>query len=446
MAELKKISGAGASSYTNTMRRMGVLPPILIGLGTVAVFVGGFGAWATFVPLESAAIAPGVISVQSHRKVIQHLEGGIIAEILVDEGSIVEAGETVIRLDTTQAQIRYELSRNRLQALSARAARLEAERSDLAEIIFPDWLLTDARSPQVERILAQEREVLSTRLATTASQNSILAQRILQLEEEIAGFENEIDAQERQLSLILEETETVQWLVDQGLGTMPRLLALFREAAEIEGDRARNRALIARAQQRIGETRLQVDGLGAQRDAELAEELREAEIDMTDIRERMAAAEDILARTDINTLHAGTVVDLQVFTPGGVISGGQILMEIVPLDDPLIVEAKIAPNDIDVVQPGQEATAYLSAFSRRSTPGFTGHVIQVSADLLVDDRTGAAHYLARIELDENQEGLEGIRLHPGMQAEVMIKTGERTLLQYILEPLTVAMSRALRED
>ncbi|MCZ6603553.1 MAG: HlyD family type I secretion periplasmic adaptor subunit [Alphaproteobacteria bacterium] len=428
------------------LRRMGVIPSMTVGAVFVLAFFGGFGAWAAFAPLDSAAIALGTLAVESRRKTVQHLEGGIVGEILVDEGTVVEAGQPLIRLDTTQARIGYELFLGRHRSAAAQGARLAAERDGLDAIVFPDWLSADASVPNVAAILAGEERIFAARRDAIASAGAILQQRILQLEEEIDGLERQIAAQNRELGYINEEISTVQSLLDEGLATRPRLLALQREGANIDGERARFQAAIARAGQRIGEAQLEIDDLGTAKMNAVVQELRDVETRIADLRERIAAARDVLERTEIVAPVSGTVVGLQVFTSGGVIGPGTVLMEIVPTDDPLIIEARVAPNDIDVVHPGQVANVKFLAFSQRRTPSFTGQVLQVSADLLIDGRSGQAYYLARISIDEDQDGLEELNLYPGMQAEVLIKTGERTAIEYLLEPLTSSMNRALRED
>lgn len=428
------------------LRRMGVIPSMTVGAIFIAVFFGGFGAWAAFAPLDSAAIAVGTLAVESRRKTIQHLEGGIVGEILVDEGSVVTVGEPLIRLDTTQSQIRFELHRGQLRAAVALSARLTAERDGLDGIVFPDWLAADASNPDVAEIMAGEERIFAARRNAIANRVAILGQRVLQLAAEITGLHGQIAAQDRELGYIRDEISTVQSLFDQGLATMPRLLALRREAASIDGERARFDGAIARAEQRIGETQLEIDDLSTSMMNAVVQELRNVQTQIADLGERIAAAEDILERTEIIAPVSGTVVGLQVFTAGGIISPGAPLMDIVPTDDPLIIEARVEPNDIDVVHPGQEARVHFSAFSQRRTPSFTGLVFQISADLLTDENSGQAYYLARITIDEDQDGLDELNLYPGMQVEVMIKTGARTAIDYILEPLTSSMNRALRED
>lgn len=429
------------------LRRMGVLRVVGVGALVVGLFFGGFGAWAALAPLDSAAIAPGVVVVLSQRKTLQHLEGGIVAEILVDEGTKVQAGDVVLRLDATQSRIRLELLEGQLQAAEARAARLAAERDELARIDYPDWLRERAaRDAETANMLAGQDRIFAARQQQLANRKAILEQRVRQLDEEILGLRAEIRTQDRSLKLIEKETVAVRSMVAKGVEPETRLMAIERDAAMLEGARARNRAAIARAEQRIGETRLQVDDLRAGHLTEIVGELREVEDEIADIRDRMAAAEDVLRRTEVIAPVSGVVVNLQVHTTGGVVGPGEALVDLVPGEDELIIEARLQPTDIDVVQPGLSALVRLTAFQQRSTPSFEGIVRQVSADRLVDAQTGEPFYQVRVSLVEGQAGLSELELHPGMPVEVMIRTGERTLFAYLAGPILDSLGRALRED
>jgi len=275
----------------------------------------------------------------------------------------------------------------------------------------------------------------------------VLNQRIAEFKEEIKGLEGEITADDTQLELILEEIAAVEILLEKGLERKPRLLALKRRVAEIEGERSSSRARIARVNQSIGEARLRITELATTRINEVVEQLREVQATLFDVDERLNASRDVLARTEIRAMQAGAIVDLRVHTKGGVIAPGEDLLDIVPGDDLLIIEARIDPKDIDVVSWGLAARVRFTAFSQRNAVPMDGRVISVSADNLVDERTGETYYLARIKLDKDpSEVMPGLRLYPGMQAEVMIVTGSRTALEYIMSPIRNSIGRALRED
>ncbi len=428
---------------------MGIRSSMTAGLVVVAVFVGGFGTWAAVAPLESAAIAPGIIGVSTERRTVQHLEGGIVAEILVADGDQVAAGQTLIVLDDTTPRAALDLLEGQHRSAAALNARLEAERDNRRAIRWPEWLegaaLNDADADAAEVMSTQER-IFRARAVSLANQRAIHQRRIEQLREESAGLEGELAAQDRRRALLAEELEGVRELVERGLEPKPRLLEMERADTEIVGDRVRNQARIASIAQTIDETRLIIDELGNVRLAEVVAELREVETRLSDLRERLAAARDVAERTRVTAPVAGTVMDLQVFTQGGVVAAGQRLMDVVPANDRLIIEARVAPNDIETIALGLAAQVRLTAYSQLGAPRLTGRVIRISADRLADPRTGASWYEARIALDPDQPGLSRLALVPGMPAEVMIVTGARTPIDYLLKPIVDSLGRALREE
>jgi HlyD family type I secretion membrane fusion protein len=303
--------------------------PILAGLAIIAVFFIGFGGWAAIAPLDSAAIAPGLVVVDSSRKTVKHLEGGIVTRIFAREGGDVRAGEILLELDGTQARAQTELLRGRHLAALALQARLIAERDEAREIGLPTALRAAKDEPGAAAILDGQSRIFQARAEALSSQASILRQRTEQFREEIVGLTGQIAAQDLQLKLIGEEMATVEDMLAKGQGLKPRLLALKRLAAEIEGSRSQNRAAIARARQSIGEAELQIAQLRTARINEVVKDLRDTESDLYDIAERRRAAEDVLARTVIRAPMDGTVVGLKVHTPGGVIGAGEALMDIV---------------------------------------------------------------------------------------------------------------------
>ena len=426
---------------------LGIGGSVAVGLFVITLFFGGLGGWATMATLESAAIAPGVVSVASNRKTLQHLEGGIIGEILVRDGDEVVAGQVLFRLDDTQPRATLALLHGQRRAAAALEARLTAERDRDDDVTFPEWLMAEYDDPDVLAVIDGETGIFEARRKTLAGQVAVLGQRIAQFDEEIIGLEGQIGAEDLQLMLIGEEFDAVLVLLGKGLERKPRLLALQRREAEIAGSRSSNVAQIARVKQNIGEARLRISELETPRINEVVEQLRAAQNELFDLAERIHAAEDILRRTAIPATQDGTVVNLQVHTTGGVIAPGAPLLDIVPSDDALIIEARIDPRDIDVVRWGLPARVRLTAFNQRSAVPMNGRVLSVSPDNIIDERTGQAYYLARIKLDKDPAELgNGISLYPGMQAEVMIVTGERTVLDYLLAPITRSINRSLRED
>lgn len=426
---------------------LGAAPTIGVGLLVLFLFFGVFGSWAAFAPLDSAAVASGIVSVDTNRKTVQHLEGGIVGAILVRDGDVVEAGQVLIRLDETQARASYDLLYGRWTSAKALEARLLAERDSKDGITFPAELLDRGQDAEVAELISGQINIFEARISALAGQIAILEQRVAQYAEEIKGLEGEIASQDTQLGLIKQEIDDVTTLYEKGLALKPRLLALQRNFAEIEGERNKNRAQIARARQSIGETRLQMNDLKATQTNEVVQELRDVQTELFDLSERLSAARDVLSRTEIRAPLAGTIVGLKMHTTGGVIVPREPLLNIVPSGDSLLIEARVDPADIDIVKVGLPAQVRITAFSQRDTPPIDGKVIAVSADRLTDERTGQDYYLARVELTGDlQKALKGAPLHPGMQAEVMIVTGARTALDYLFKPITQSMNRALREE
>jgi HlyD family type I secretion membrane fusion protein len=426
---------------------MGIKAPITIGFIIVFLFFGVFMGWAAFAPLGSAAIAPGVVSVESNRKTIQHLEGGIVSEIRVKDGDQVTSGQVLILLDSTQPQASLGLVRGRRVAALAREARLISERDGKKSIKFPDVLLSRSTETNVSDAMTGQQNIFAARRKSQSGQVAILGQRVSQFNEEIRGLKGLIKAEERQITLIADEIEDVSKLVKKGLAQRPRLRALQRNSAEIEGNRSQNRAKIAQARQAIAEAKLQISEITTEHLNEVVQELREVQSELFELEERERASADILKRTDVRAQIDGTVVNLQVHTAGGVIAPGAPILDIVPANERLIVEAQVDPGDIDVVHVGLAAQIRFPAFSQRNTLPVEARVLQVSADSLTDERTGSSYYLTRVAIEDDLEiKLQGAPLYPGMQAEVIILTGERTALDYFLKPILASVNRAFRED
>jgi HlyD family type I secretion membrane fusion protein len=419
----------------------------LLGLAVVFLVTSVFLGWSAWAPLDSAALAPGTVIVESKRKTVKHLEGGIVEKILVQEGDPVAMTQALIVLDETQARARLALLRTRYMLAAALAARLVAERDSLAEVDFPDWLDARRDEPRVLELLHAQRNIFAARRETILSEIAILEQRDTQIAEEIKGLQEEIAAQDKQLVLLAEEIVGVQTLFEKGLMRKPRVLELQRRAAAIEGLRGQNRANIARARQAIGETQLRITNLHKELRNEVVAELRDVQADLLALEEQIRAAEDVLQRTVITAPMDGTVVGLQVHTPGGVIAAGEPLLDIVPSGDRLIIEAQVNPEDIEVVNKGLEARVRLTAFNSRHVAPLQGRVISVSADRLIEEGTRRPYYLARVELAADPAAILGeTPVAPGMSAEVLILTGQRTPLDYFLEPITRSFWRAFRES
>ena len=419
---------------------------IMTGMLTIAIAFGGFGTWAALASLDSAAIAPGVVVVESDRKSIQHLEGGLVREILVRDGDVVERDDLLVRLENTQAKAVYDIVRGELDAARAEVARLIAERDGQEEIAFPDELLARAHVPKIGEALQGQRHLFTARRVSMLGQVAILEQSIAQFRDEIEGLKSEQAAREKQLEILKDELRGLRKLLKQGSVPRNEVLAYERRIAELGGERGRFMANVSRAEQGIGEAKLRISQLEKSTREEVVEKLREIQGRNFGLEERLVAAEDVLGRTEIRAPAAGVVMGMQMHTTGGVVSPGQEILQVVPVGDRLVIEARVNPIDIDDVAVGQQATVRLTAFKLRSTPIVIGTLVNVSADRLVDEHSGTPYYLARIEVSKEElQTLGNLALQPGMPVEALIKTGARTALGYMLSPLTDSMARAFRE-
>jgi len=413
----------------------------------VSCFVLGLGTWSTIAPLESAAIALGTVESESSRKTIQHLEGGIIREILVSDGDLVRAGQTLILLEDTKASAEVESLKGQLWDAMAREGRLVAEQRGDERVKFPPELEAAKQSEQVAAILTGQQNIFETRRQVFQSQIAVNREKRLQVEKEIEGLKAQAAAATRRLGIVRDEAATVATLVEKGLERRPRLLNLEREAADIEGRRGEITAQISRAEQVISESQTTLLKLENDRQNEISQSLREVQNQIFQVREKLQAANDQLSRTAVRAPEDGVVTDLKVHTPGGVIGAGAPLMDLVPRQDRLIVTARVRPEDIDVVRPGLEAEVNLLPYNQRRVAPLHGTVTRVSADRLLDKRTDQPYYATKIRVQDSQAaGHEAIKIIPGMPAQVFIKTGRGTVALYALKPLLDSFNNAFRED
>ncbi|MFC1602757.1 HlyD family type I secretion periplasmic adaptor subunit [Pseudomonadota bacterium] len=435
-----------STNQVNAESKPDIQRPVMAGFLTIALFVGGFVGWSTYAPLDSAAIAQGYVAVEKGRQTIAHLEGGIIGELLVSDGSKVEVGQLLVRLTDANASATFDLLSGRLVAARALEARLLAEHQKHDQITFSKALNERRTESVIGEILSGQEGIFTTRQAGQKNRKAILQQRTEQLQEEISGLKGQIKSEASQLILIREEITMVDKMVKKGFTEKPRLLQLKRRAHDIDGRRSLHESQVAKARQSIGETKLRIFELETNHMNEVAEQLRTTRADIYDLTERLRAAEDVHNRTDIISPISGTVVGLKVHTKGGVVRPGEPLMNIVPANEQLVVEARVNPADIDVVHIGTQAKVRLTAFSQRTILPTAGQVESISADHLVDEATGETYYLAKIALDKSDlDQTNKQQIRPGMEAEVMIITGERTFVEYMLEPITNSLGRAFRE-
>lgn len=420
--------------------------PAKRGFALMALFGLGFLSWACLAPLDGGAIASGIISHNGSNQTLQHLEGGIIGRLHVRDGDVVKAGQPLLVLESVQQRAGYDLLQQDYRSLSASRARLEAEKSGTETLVFPPDIAnaTDARTRE---IVADQRHLFATRTQIHQTQQRVSKQRIAELNEQILGYRAQVDSASSQLSLVADEIVGKRQLYEKQLLPKPELRRLERTQAEIRGRRGEYGAAIASTRQQIGEAELQLLALDAQRSDQIAAQLDETRIRLSEVTQKLQASEDVLKRTTIRAPVGGRVHDLRFKTEGGVVQGGQPILDIVPAEDSLIVEARIAPNDIDIVRAGLPAFVHLTAYSSRGTPKVAGKVKSVSADRLTDDTTKQSYYLVKVEVTkgEIEHLVTKVELVPGMPAEIMIVTDRRTLMEYLLEPLTSAWRRSFRE-
>ncbi len=417
------------------------------GLALGLVLVGGAGGWAATTELAGAVVASGSFVVDSYVKKVQHPKGGVVGEILVQEGAQVRAGDVVMRLDATQTRASLAIVTKRLDELTARLARLEAERDDLDAIDFPDQLLARRDNPDVASAIRSETRLFEFRREARAGKKAQLGERIAQYEHEIEGLKAQEIAYADGLRVLQSEIVSQETLQERGVVSVQRLNSLRTQAATFGGERGEKIAYQAQAQGRITETRLQILQIEQDLKTEVGQELREIQGQIGEFIERKTAAEDELKRIDIVAPQSGTVHQLAVHTVGGVVSPGEPIMLIVPKGEDLALDVRIQPKDIDQVQPGQKAVLRLSAFSQRTTPELNGDVSRVAADLSTDEKSGLTYYLVRLSIShEEMQKLGGLTLVPGMPAEAMIKTGDRTALSYLVKPISDQINRAFREE
>jgi HlyD family secretion protein len=419
---------------------------LIVGLSVVGVLAGGLGGWAATQQISGALIAPGQIVVESNVKKVQHPTGGVVGELRARDGDVVKAGDIVVRLDDTVTKASLAIVTKNLDALLARAARLEAEQRGVDTIRFPQQLLDRADDPDVKSLMASESKLFEVRVNGRTGQKAQLRERVIQLNEEVEGLSAQVKAKDQEIVLVQKELDGVRQLYDQHLVQLSRLTTLERDAARLNGERAQYVATRAQAKGKITETELQIIQVDKDMVSEVSKDLRETTDKIGEFVERKVTAEDQLRRVDIRAPQDGMVLQSSVHTVGGVISAGDTIMLIVPQSDDLQVEAKVNPQDIDKLQVGQKTLLRLSAFNQRTTPELNGVVSRVSPDVTTDQRTGQSYYTIRVSMPPEEIARLGeAKLIPGMPAEAFVQTGDRTVLSYLMKPLSDQLMRAFRE-
>lgn len=404
------------------------------------------GGWAAIAPLGSAVVAPGFVVAEGNKKTIQHLEGGIVKEILIHEGDHVQAGQLIMRLDDTQPRASVEINQNQIYAALAREARLAAELAGSANVQFPDELTHVSDNSVAQNAMDDQLTQFKERSASIRAQISILQSRGDQLRQEIEGLDLQRSANEQQVKFIDDELQGVRNLYNKSLVSKSRLLALERERARLEGEIGRAISDRAKAEKGIGETRLQIEQTKQKFLEEASRDLAETREKLRDLRNKYVVAADALQRLDIFTPVTGRVQSLKVFTIGAVLRQGEPILDIAPDQGKRIIEAHVSPLNIEGVLSGNAAEVRFPAFHDRTLPMIGGNIISVSQDRLIEESNKEPYYLARIDVPEENipESYRG-KVTPGMNVEVIMPIKERTALDYIVEPLRNRLRTSFRE-
>ncbi|MEP4770323.1 MAG: HlyD family type I secretion periplasmic adaptor subunit [Paracoccaceae bacterium] len=426
-----------------------ILVHTLIGFFLLIFCIGGFAVWAFSAPLAAAVISSGTFVATGQNKMVQHYEGGIIKDILVHEGAQVETGDPIILLDETVASANERHSRLKLARLEAINARLRAEYLGLDEVEFPKFLIDSRKKDGIHKILTGQRLNFLGSQTKLKSDVSILIGTIQALNHRRDGYEQQLTSMVRQLELLIKEHDGKQYLFEKGLLLQPTMNALERAIAEAEGQIGRLAASMRESEAQIAQHREQVKQTRAGYKEKVLDDLQSIEAELDSAREQSRKARNVLERAVIQAPVSGTILRMHYHTSGGVIESGKTIVEILPRNAPLIIEALVSRNDIDNVHVGQHATIRLTALNQRTTPVLNGEVQYVSADAISDTSSGVLRevYVTRIDFEPDELGLvKDFIPTPGMPAEVIIQTDERTFMEYLTKPIVDSMSRAFREE
>lgn len=437
---------AGPTPVPDTPRR-----ELIIGGVIILLFFGLFLGWAAFAPLDAGAYGQGQIAVSGNRQAVQHREGGVVSALHVAEGDTVERGQVLLTLSSGELRATERGVASQVFALLAQRARLTAERDGLRGIPTPPEF---ANLPPEDAALAREslriqQLQFGARRVGRSTETGVLSQRIAQLNEQILGYERQISANIEQQRLIQEELAGMRSLAEQGYAPLTRVRALERTAAQLDGELGSLRAQIARSREAVGETRLQMSGVSSEMNEDVADQLRQIDVQLNELRPRMAELRSQIARSEVRSPASGQVVGLTIFTQGGVIQPGQTLMEIVPTDASQIIVAQISPNDVDNLRVGQTTEVRFPGLRERNPPTIHGRVTRISADSFTVEETGASYFRAEIVVPADEMaklGRSASTLRPGSPVEIIILLRKRTALSYLLEPLTNNLWRSGSEQ
>ena len=439
--------GNGEAEFTPAQKRS-MMRPVLIGCVLIGVFVVGLLTWAGFSSVSGAVLAPGVVRAEANRQTVKSLEGGIVRQILVRNGDRVRVGQPLLIFDDVQPRAQVDVYSRQYDGLLAQRARFQAEVLGQGAIVFPAELTSRRGDPFVGALMAEQQSLFQTRRMVLNSQAAVLRQQILGLESRIGGLQIQSASIAEQSALISEELSGMQKLHEQGYAPKTRVLALQRSVADLNGRRGAQIADIDRTRESIGEIQIKLSGLRQNYVGEAAAGLETVQAQIAEVEPRLRAARDALAHTRVTAPSDGYVLNLSQFTVGGVAGAGETLLDVVPADAPLVIDARVRPNDIEQVTPGMAARVQLSAYSTRLAPRVEADVTTVAADRVIDERTGEPYFPVelRIRPDELKKFNGKVKLYPGMPADTQITTGKRTILDFLIGPVRDTLSDSLRED
>jgi epimerase transport system membrane fusion protein len=434
------------SSVEGLEQALDMRPLVRAGLVVIVAAVLGLGGWAAFAQLSGAVIAPGFVKIDLNRKVVQHQEGGIVREIRVRDGDQVKQGQPLLVLEDVRVDATLDTLSTQLVAERAKAARLAAEAAYSQKVAFPSDLRRRENELKVAETLERERALFQTRRAAVESQIALLRRQTREIGDEAVALNDQISAEQRAIELQREELRANEDLLRQNYVQKTRVLTLQRAVAEYEARHGEHRAELAKARQRTSEVDLRIVSAQNAYKQTAIDELKDSTAKIFDLEEKLRPSRDAAQRQQIVAPISGEVVGLRVFTAGAVVGPRDVLMEVVPNDKVLIVEARIRPEDINHVRPGSEADIRLTAYKQRSTPLVQGTVTYVSGDRMVDSQTGTPYYVVHVNVPAAAlEQAGGLKLQAGMPAEVFVRTDSRTALDYLLAPVTGYLRRAGRE-
>ncbi|WMT72028.1 HlyD family type I secretion periplasmic adaptor subunit [Bradyrhizobium sp. Ash2021] len=418
----------------------------LAGWLIIAIFFGGIGTWAATAPLNGAVVGNAIVKVDGNRKSVQHLDGGIVKELHVREGEKVNVGDLLIVLDESQARAEYDVLSQQYVVLRATEVRLLTELDHGSALVMPDDLKARVEETYLKSVWNGQISQFESRRAAIEGQRNVIREKINQLDSQIVGAEAQVKSFTDQITSVKAEAKDIAPLVERGLIARPRILQLERTAYGLEGQIADANANIAKARQAIAEQRQQIAQLDNDRMTDVTKDLRDTQAKMLEVIPKAVNAKAVLGRMEIRAPYAGRVVALTAFSVGGVIQRGDKILDIVPDQDLLTIEAQIAVEDISDIRPDMRAEVHLTAYKQRIVPIIHGDIIQISADRLTDPKTNNPYYTAFVRIDESElAAMPNIRLYPGMPATVMIPTIQRTAFDYIVGPLVMSFNHSFRQ-